>query len=128
MAHRMRAGLPQVLPEDRRGARGLRERDHREHAVRAGAAVGVAVGRHGDRLPDRRHQTAPRRGMFFGLPSEVRPLDPDCFFWRFVDRVRLSERFVSASPSASVAALGFAMASASRALSAAARVPSSAAK
>ena len=30
--------------EGRYGARGLRERDHRERAVRAGAAVGVVVG------------------------------------------------------------------------------------
>ncbi|SVA73873.1 uncharacterized protein METZ01_LOCUS126727, partial [marine metagenome] len=42
--------------------------------------------------------------MFFGLPSEARPSNPDCFFWRFVDRLRLSESFVSASPSASFAA------------------------
>jgi hypothetical protein len=97
---------------------GLLQRAARDHAL----------GRHGDRLPDRRHQTAPRRGMFFGLLSEARPWDTDCFFWRFVDRVRLSEPFVSASASASLAAFGFAMASDSRTLSVTARVPSSSAK
>ena len=81
-----------------------------------------------DKFHCRRPQTALRRGMFFGLPSDARPLDPDCFFWRFVHHLRLSETFVSASPSASFATFGFAVASASRTLSVAARVPSSSAK